>query len=105
VTAGLIERGELRKDEASAHPLYGVLTRALGVGPEVEIDHEAVAVDGEARVVVCSDGLFNEVSDEEIASALAGGADATEVVDCLIELAVTHGGRDNVSIVVAELAV
>jgi len=67
VTGELIERGELREEEAAQHPYYGVLTRALGVGPDVEIDRTRLAVDDGDRIVVCSDGLFNELSGEDIA--------------------------------------
>jgi serine/threonine protein phosphatase PrpC len=104
VTAELIERGELREEEAGKHPYYGVLTRALGVGPDVEIDHSTLAVGPEDRIIVCSDGLFNELSSVEIASALAEGGDLASVVDKLIDGAIAHGGRDNVSVVVAEVA-
>ena len=62
VTAELIERGELREEEAAQHPYHGVLTRALGVAPDVEIDRRTVAVEKGDRVVLCSDGLFNELS-------------------------------------------
>jgi protein phosphatase len=104
VTAELIQRGELREEEAPQHPHYGVLTRALGVGSDVEIDRRTLAVEEGDRIVVCTDGLFNEVSVEEIASAMAGGGDMAAIVDNLIDKAVTHGGRDNVSVVVAEVA-
>ncbi len=104
VTAELIERGELREEEAAQHPYYGILTRALGVGPDVEIDRRTLAVEEGDRIVVCSDGLFNELSGEEIASALAGGGDVAAIVDNLIDRAITHGGRDNISVVVAEVA-
>ncbi len=104
VTAELIERGELREEEAAKHPYYGVLTRALGVGPDVEIDRSTLAVDQGDRIIVCSDGLFNELSRMEIASTMAGGGDVASVADNLIDGAITHGGRDNVSVVVAEVA-
>jgi serine/threonine protein phosphatase PrpC len=104
LTADLIKRGELLEDEAPEHPFYGVLTRALGVGPDVEIDSRTIAVEGGDRIVVCSDGLFNELSGEEIASAMAGGEDVAAIVDKLIDRAIAHGGRDNVSVVIAELA-
>jgi serine/threonine protein phosphatase PrpC len=48
--------------------------------------------------------LFNELSSLEIASAMAGGGDVASVVDNLIDGAIAHGGRDNVSVVVAEVA-
>ena len=104
VTAELIQRGELREEDAPQHPYYGVLTRALGVGPDVEIDRRTVAVEEGDRIVVCSDGLFNELSGKEIAGTLGGDGDVDAIADTLIERAITHGGRDNVSVVVAEVA-
>jgi len=104
VTAELIQRGEIREEEAPQHPHYGVLTRALGVGTDIEIDRRTVALEKGDRIVVCSDGLFNELSGEEIASAMAGGGDAAAIVDNLIDRALGQGGRDNVSVVIAEIA-
>ena len=104
VTAELIQRGELREEDAPEHPHYGVLTRALGVGSDLEIDRRTLAVEEGDRIVVCTDGLFNELSGEDIASAMAGGGDMAAIVDHLIDKAITHGGRDNVSVVVADLA-
>jgi protein phosphatase len=104
LTAELIERGELREEEATQHPYYGILTRALGVGCDVEIDQTTLAVDEGDRIVLCSDGLFNELSDEEIGSTLAGDEDVATVVEKLIERAIAGGGRDNISVVIAEVA-
>jgi serine/threonine protein phosphatase PrpC len=103
VTAELVERGELREEDASRHPYYGVLTRALGVGPDVVIDGTTLAVEDGDRIVVCTDGLFNELSHQEIADALARDGGVASVADSLIDGAVAHGGRDNVSVVVAEV--
>ena len=50
------------------------------------------------------DGLFNELSDEEIASNVAGARDVAAIVDNLIQGSMDHGARDNVSVVVAEVA-
>jgi protein phosphatase len=104
VTADLIGRGELREEDAPQHPHYGVLTRALGVGPDVEIDRRTLAIEEGDRIVVCSDGLFNELSAQVIANVMAVGGDVAAVVDNLIDRAIAHGGRDNVSVVVAEMA-
>ena len=104
VTTELIERGELREEEADQHPYYGVLTRALGVAPAVEIDSRTVAVEKGDRVLLCSDGLFNELSLDEIAGAVEGAKDPAAIVDSLIERANAQGGRDNISVVVAEVA-
>lgn len=104
VTAELIQRGELREEDATEHPHYGVLTRALGVGSDVEIDSRTLAVEAGDRLVVCTDGLFNELSREEIANVIASGGDVTDMVDNLIDGAIAHGGHDNVSVVVGEVA-
>ncbi len=104
VTAELVERGELREEEAARHPYYGVLTRALGVVRDVEIDRCTVDVQKGDRVLLCSDGLFNELSGDEIAGAVEGARDPAAIVDTLIERANAHGGRDNISVVVAEVA-
>ncbi len=105
VTAELVRRGDLREEEATQHQYYGVLTRALGVGPDVEIEGRTVAIEREDRLVICSDGLFNELSNTEITSVMASSEDLACVVDTLIDQAIDHGGRDNASVVVAEIPV
>lgn len=103
VTAEAVRRGELTEEEALDHPHRSVLTRALGVAPDVELDSAAhPAVQGD-RVVLCTDGLFNEVPSDEIASLLTTTADIQATADGLIELAISRGGRDNISVVVAEI--
>jgi len=104
LTAELIERGELREEEATQHPYYGILTRALGVGVDVEIDRTTLVVEEGNQLVLCSDGLFNELSGEEIESAMVGDGVVSAIVDDLINRAIAHGGRDNVSVVVAGVA-
>jgi PPM family protein phosphatase len=104
VTAELVRRGELSEQEALDHPHRGVLTRALGVGPDVELDSAAhPAVEGD-RLLVCTDGLFNEVPNDEIASVMAATEDLQATADALVELALSRGGRDNVAVVVAEIS-
>ena len=103
VTAEAVRRGELTEREARDHPHRGVLTRALGVAPEVELDSTAqTPVQGD-RLLVCTDGLFTEVPSEEIASLMTASEDIETAADALVELALSRGGHDNVSVVVAEV--
>ena len=103
VTAEAVRRGELSEQDALDHPHRSVLTRALGVAPDVELDSAAhPAVEGD-RLLLCTDGLFNEVRSHEIASAMAASGDIQAITDGLVELALSRGGRDNVSVVVAEI--
>jgi serine/threonine protein phosphatase PrpC len=102
-TAELVRVGELSEQEARDHPHRGLLTRALGVGPDVELDSAAYpALEGD-RLLLCSDGLFNEVLDHEISSVMAGTPHVQAASDQLVEMALSRGGHDNISVVVAEV--
>lgn len=104
VTAELVRRGELTEQEALDHPHRGILTRALGVGPDLEPDSFAHrAVEGD-RLLVCTDGVFNEVPDDEIASLMAATEDVQATADALVDRALSRGGRDNLAVVVAEIS-
>jgi len=104
VTAELVRRGELSEQEAQDHPHHGVLTRALGVGPDVELDSVTHPAKGGDRLLVCTDGLSNEVPNDEIASLMAATEDLQATADTLVDLALSRGGRDNVTVVVAEIS-
>jgi serine/threonine-protein phosphatase Stp1 len=94
----MVESGQLTPEEARTHPMSHVLARAVGVEPSLEID---VIVD-EAEVgdsfLLCSDGLTARVSQEEIASALAG-AQPQVAASSLVELCLERGAPDNVTTV------
>lgn len=102
LTAELVRSGELAADEASGHVHYGLLTRAVGVAPVVELDSATLDVDAGDRVLLCSDGLFNEVATSDISRVMATDGDSSAIVDELVTMAIANGGRDNVSVVVAE---
>jgi PPM family protein phosphatase len=104
VTAELVRRGELTEQEALDHPQHSVLTRALGVGPDVELDSASHPIAEGDRVVVASDGLFNEVPNDEIASLIAATDDPQATADTLIDMALSRGGRDNISVVIADVS-
>lgn len=99
----LVRDGQLTADEAAVHPQRNILTRVIGVEPDVEVDWwERPAVPGE-RYLLCSDGLFNEVSDGRIAATLRQLADPTEAARTLVSMANDGGGRDNVTCVVVDV--
>ncbi|MBV9042002.1 MAG: MerR family transcriptional regulator [Acidimicrobiia bacterium] len=103
VTAELVERGELTTDEAADHPHRNVLTRAVGIGPDVELDVTEIQVAEGDRLLLCSDGLHRELDDDDIETITAGPERIDVVVDELVGMALSRGGRDNVAVVVAEL--
>lgn len=103
VTAELVARGELSEHDARTHPMHGYLTRALGVGPSVQLDSVTQLVAEADRLLLCSDGLFNEVPQDEIASLLATADSVHAAADGLLELAQSRGGHDNISLIVGDV--
>jgi serine/threonine protein phosphatase PrpC len=95
----LIDRGVLGLEEAKTWPRRNVVTRALGVSDQVELE----IVDGPAsagdRFLLCSDGLTAHVEDAEIAALLAT-EDARKICDDLIALTLERGASDNVTVMV-----
>src|SRR4051794_37361029 len=85
VTAELIRDGELTEAEAVDHPHRHVLTRALGVGPVVSLDAVCRSVAPGDRLVLCSDGLFNHVPDDELGSLVLEGGTPQAAVDALLD--------------------
>ena len=103
--AELVRRGELDDQAAEVHPYRNMLTRAIGVHAEVEIDEwllEPVAGD---RFMLCSDGLTNEVADLEIAEQLGLGQDPSTTAKALVGLANQRGGRDNSTVLIVDVQV
>ncbi len=105
VAEELVARGELSEAEAAVHPHRHILTRALGVAPDVAVDSWQLTPARGERFVLCSDGLTNEVSEERIAGVLAATPDPQAAADTLVRLANEHGGNDNVSVVVVDVVV
>ena len=92
-------RNHLSAADASAYPGATMITRALGAAETLELDEVQVQVcDGDV-FLLCSDGLSNAVSPEDMFGALTGG-DCTQAADMLIRLALAAGGRDNISVIV-----
>lgn len=99
----LLRDGQITAEEAEAHPQRNVITKVLGIGTVLEVDWwELPAKPGE-RYLLCSDGLHGEVSDAKIAATLRRLADPQEAAYELVSQANLAGGRDNVTVVVADL--
>lgn len=94
----LVDAGALDAAQAESHPQANVITRAVGAGEALQLDKVADRFAPGDRFLLCSDGVFKELPEAEIASRLARGADAED----LVRRAVDAGGRDNVTAVVVE---
>lgn len=102
VAAELVRLGRLEEEEGAEHPGRHVLTRALGVERDVEPDLIEIEPRPGDRLLLCSDGLSNELDDEQIRSMLAVG-DPTDAARALVAAANAHGGLDNITAVVADV--
>jgi PPM family protein phosphatase len=98
----LIATGLITADEARNHPRRNIITRALGIEPSVRVDAWELPIVRGDRFILCSDGLVDEVDDEDIAH-LAADADPAAAADALLAAALAHGGRDNITIVVVDV--
>jgi protein phosphatase len=103
VVEQLFREGRLTREQADMHPQRSQITRALGLDPDVEVDNWQLLPKAADRILLCSDGLTNEVADSRIASTLRRLADPDEAAKELVRLAVDAGGRDNVTVVVVDV--
>ncbi len=99
----LVREGKLEPDEAERHPQRSIITRALGVDEDVQVDLFSVEVGDGDRLLLCSDGLSSMVRSDRITEVLAAGADAQTTAERLVDAANEAGGEDNVTVVVIDV--
>lgn len=98
----LVEAGVLSREEAATHRLRNVLTNVLGGGvPLTDVDVHRVRLADHDTVLLCSDGLYDVVKDEEIAAILTKTASAQAACRALVDLALERDASDNVTAVVS----
>jgi PPM family protein phosphatase len=103
LVARAISLGEMTAEQARLHPLRHVLSQCLG-RPEVrEIDVQPLTVQPGDRLLMCSDGLTEELSDQIIAMRLKNIRACEKAATALVEAAKQHGGRDNITVVIVAL--
>ena len=99
----MVRDGQLTPAEARDHPQKSVITRALGLADEVDVDTWELLPYAGDRLLLCSDGLTNEVTDDDIAGPLRQFEDPQEAAEELVRRALDHGGGDNVTVVVVDV--
>jgi serine/threonine protein phosphatase PrpC len=101
----LVESGIVRAEDAEKHPQRHILTAALGAGRELAVDSAEQGVDlleGD-DLLLCTDGLWSVVSEEELEMAVSGNAPA-ECCAVLVNLARQRGGPDNITLQVLRIS-
>jgi serine/threonine protein phosphatase PrpC len=99
----LVDAGMLRPDEAVDHPNSNIITRAVGVAPDLRVDTVAGDVKPGDQFLLASDGLTRMVDDLELVANLTS-ATPDSAAERLIETVLSRGAPDNVSLVIAKLA-
>jgi PPM family protein phosphatase len=104
LVAELVESGILTPEEAERHPQRSAITRALGTEPDVEPDVFTLEGEPGDLFLICSDGLSDMLSEDEIAQAIASAErDPAEAGEALVAAANAQGGEDNITVVLFEL--
>ena len=100
----LVDEGIVSIEEARTHPRRNIVTRALGIDADVEVEANTFPVTVGAWYVLCSDGLVDEISDADIAKVLARCTSPHEAAQALVDAANAAGGRDNITVIVVSTA-
>ncbi len=98
----LVDVGSISAEQARTHPRRHVVTRALGTGDDAEADFWLMPVEEGDRILVCSDGLSGEITDDGIYGVLSGVRDPQEACDELVEATLRSGARDNVTLIIID---
>ena len=99
----MVKEGRLSADDAERHPQRSIVTRALGVDSEVEVDLLTVDVVEGDRILICSDGLSSMIDFDTIASLLNQEADPQVAAERLVDAANEAGGEDNITVVIVDI--
>ena len=98
----MVRLGEVRKEDAKHHPDKNIITRAVGVLPEVIAEFVEISLKPGDEILMCSDGLTNMIEDDEIRQIVLGQRDIVEKAEKLVETANRNGGKDNITVVLIE---
>jgi serine/threonine protein phosphatase PrpC len=99
----LLRRGKLTEEQAAEHPQRSIITRALGVDPEVEVDTRTYNARAGDVVLLCSDGLTSMISEKAVSAILRQEPDLDRAAERLIAAANEAGGRDNITVILFRL--
>lgn len=95
----MLERGDITAEEARSHPSKNIITRALGPDAVVDWDSYICPMQPGEYLLLCTDGLTNTVTDQEIWQAVLDGPTPEDALARLLEISKAHGAPDNVTVV------
>jgi protein phosphatase len=95
--------GKLTKEEARNHPKSNLLYRTIGTDENIKVDTFQVQLNRGGNLMLCTDGLWGEVSDENIHRVVFSSKDARSASKELVRMANAQGGKDNITAVVVKV--
>ena len=95
----LVENGEISEEEAQHHPKKNFILKALGTESSIEPDFYEVTMEASSYLLICSDGLSNKLSTDEMAAIITLPMSLQEKGQKLVQLANDSGGEDNISLI------
>lgn len=95
----LVEIGEITPEQARQHPHRNMITRALGTEPNLRTDYNTVEFEDGARLIMCTDGMSNYLTDDELLEFIRSNK-CEELTQKLIEHSKQRGGSDNITVAV-----
>ena len=101
MVADMVRRGVLTEEQAACHPMRNYITRAVGTDDTIEVDILSIPRMNGDRWIVCSDGLYGQISKQELEET-AKTAELEEAAGKLLVLALEHGGKDNISFIILD---
>ena len=104
VVEDLIHRGELTPEEARLHPQKNLITRALGAERTARTDLYEVEIKEGEFLLLCTDGLSNTLTDQELLYEVLYGGTAQSCCERMLEIALSRGAPDNVTAVLIQMA-
>lgn len=100
----LVRTGQISKEDAEHHPRKNVILRALGTEQNVNIDIKTITFEEGDKLLLCSDGLSNKISENEMVEILMNDDDLEKKATTLISMANENGGEDNISLAIVEFS-
>ena len=98
-----IDTGLIAAEDARKHPLRNVILKAVGINESLALDLIRGRIYPEDQFILCSDGLTDMVEDITIGRIFQSAIPADKKVDQLIELALSGGGKDNITVVLIDI--
>jgi len=102
LVAELLRKGEINEDEAFNHPKKNIVTQALGLDNDLDLDKGEISISSNELLLLCTDGLTDMIRENEIEAVFKETPKAEKIAEQLLKKSLSSGGLDNVTLIVAD---